>query len=350
MKKNFNVEHEKEGICPVCEDERKIEVGARKQIITIKKEPIEVEARVERCTECGEFFAGVEHDEETIQKAYREYRKRHDLLQPEEIKAIREQYGLGQRAFSRTLGWGEITIHRYEAGSLQDEAHNDTLFLVRDANNFAQLFEKNKEKLPNRTAHRAREQILALQEEKQGEYLHAFLENQFMKARNDIQSGFRLFDLDRFETAILFFCNDLENVFKTKLNKLLWYFDFLSFKRQLRSATGAVYIHLPLGPVPDEYDFFLANLIREHALEPIEVIFDEEKGIAGEIYKALEEPELELFNEVEQECLHWVGSYLGEMGAREISDLSHNEDGYKNTANGEIISYEWAEKIKLAAE
>ena len=348
-KNNFKVEHVEDGVCPVCEDERKIEVGTHVQTITIKKEPIEVISKVEHCPVCGEFFAGIEDDEATIQKAYREYRTRHGLLHPEEIKAIREQYGLGQRAFSRTLGWGEITIHRYEAGSIQDEAHNDMLFLVKDANNFAKLFERNKDALPKRVAVRVEERLAALQEETQEECLYAFLGTQFMTARDDIQSGFRRFDLDRFEAAVLFFCSNMENVFKTKLNKLLWYFDFFSFKRQMRSATGTIYVHLPYGPVPDNYDFFLANLVRENALEPHEVIFDEEKRVAGEVFRALEEPEIKLFNKVELECLHLVAAHFSEMSAKEISEHSHNEEGYKNTSSGQVISYEWAKPIKLPA-
>ena len=116
---------------------RGIEVGARRATVYIKKESIEVEANVKRFTDFGEYFSSSEQDEATIQKAYREFRKRRGPLQPEQIRELREQYGLGQRAFGRILGWGEITIHRYEAGSIQDEAHNDTLMLVRDADNFA---------------------------------------------------------------------------------------------------------------------------------------------------------------------------------------------------------------------
>ena len=38
--------------------------------------------------------------------AYNVYRKEHKLLLPEEIKKIREQYGLSQRKFSKLLNWG----------------------------------------------------------------------------------------------------------------------------------------------------------------------------------------------------------------------------------------------------
>lgn len=35
---------------------------------------------------------------------------------PEEIKKIREQYGLSQRSFAKLLNWGDKTICRYENG------------------------------------------------------------------------------------------------------------------------------------------------------------------------------------------------------------------------------------------
>ena len=44
------------------------------------------------------------------------------FLQPEEIEKIRKQYGLSQKNFARLLGWGDITIHRYESGAIQDDA------------------------------------------------------------------------------------------------------------------------------------------------------------------------------------------------------------------------------------
>ena len=37
-----------------------------------------------------------EFDNATLINAYNEYRRRHELLLPEEIKKIREQYGLSQ--------------------------------------------------------------------------------------------------------------------------------------------------------------------------------------------------------------------------------------------------------------
>ena len=68
-------------------------------------------------------------------------------MQPEEIEKIREQYGLSQKNFARLLGWGDITIHRYESGAIQDDAHNDVLSLIKDFDYYKQYFESKKSTL-----------------------------------------------------------------------------------------------------------------------------------------------------------------------------------------------------------
>lgn len=45
-----------------------------------------------------------------------------DMLQPEEIVAIRKRYGLSQKAFARLLGIGEASIARYEKGDPPSKA------------------------------------------------------------------------------------------------------------------------------------------------------------------------------------------------------------------------------------
>ena len=73
----------------------------------------------------------IEYDDDNLRKAYAKYRNRHGLLQSEEIKAIREQYGVSQVAFARMVGEEDNAIARYENGSLQTKAANDRIMLAR---------------------------------------------------------------------------------------------------------------------------------------------------------------------------------------------------------------------------
>lgn len=338
----------KKGICPICQTERDIRVGSKTETLTIKNESIEIDADVEYCDVCKEFFADVDSEEKNIQKAYRIYRNRHGLLQPEEIKEIRQKYGLGQRAFSKLLGWGEITIHRYENGALQDEIHNNELLLLRDPENFSLLFERNKNRLSPRKAESFERMIEGFLQEKDQVCFYRYLENFFNKACIHIDSGFRLFDLEKFENAILYFTGASGGVFKTKLNKLLWYFDFLTFKNTNVSATGAIYMHLDFGFVPLNYEFYLAKLVKDEVLFVKEIIFDQESDIAGEIYSSQEKADLSGFSETERHCLRKVFEFFRGFSAAKVSEYCHKELAYKETACKKIVSYNWARELSLS--
>jgi len=60
-------------------------------------------------------------------KVYAEYRRRHGLLSPEQIRGIREKYQLSQDAFATLLGTSPATLARYEGGSIQDKAYDQLL-------------------------------------------------------------------------------------------------------------------------------------------------------------------------------------------------------------------------------
>ena len=118
------------------------------------------------CKECGEELFCEELDLNTLVCAYNEYRRRHKLLLPDEIKAIREQYGLSQRGFAKLLNWGDKTIARYENGSIQDKVHNSLLLLLRNPNNMEAYLEENEISLSERQLKRLKAYLKELKEMK----------------------------------------------------------------------------------------------------------------------------------------------------------------------------------------
>lgn len=118
--------------CPACEREREIFLIRKEETYPVKGEPITINATVCTCAHCGEEIMSIEYDDDNLRKAYAKYRSLHGLLQPEEIKAIREQYGVSQVAFARIIGVDDNAIARYENGSLQDDATNTRIMLARD--------------------------------------------------------------------------------------------------------------------------------------------------------------------------------------------------------------------------
>ncbi len=72
-----------------------------------------------------------------------------------------------------------------------------------------------------------------------------------------------------YKNAVLYFikyCNN-QYLHATKLNKLLYYLDFIYFRDHQKSITGDTYIHQGYGPVPTRIDEVLAKLKSEGAID-----------------------------------------------------------------------------------
>lgn len=130
-------------ICIICKNEENFEIRNETETYTVKGESISIEAKVTYCKTCNLPVWNEISDSENIQTAYTLYRKKFNLLQPDEIQKIRELYDLSQVSFSRILGLGDKTITRYENGSIQDNAINNLILLMRNVENFESLLNKN---------------------------------------------------------------------------------------------------------------------------------------------------------------------------------------------------------------
>jgi len=152
--------------CPVCEVERDLIYGLTDDTLKVRNEEITVTSKIYYCPEGNHYFYDADDENDKFESAYNEYRKRKGLLQPEEIRQIREQYGLSQRNFALLLGWGEITIHRYESGAIQDEVHNDVLSMIRLFEDFSKYFHAKKHLVEPDLARKVEEKIKEIEKER----------------------------------------------------------------------------------------------------------------------------------------------------------------------------------------
>jgi putative zinc finger/helix-turn-helix YgiT family protein len=335
-------------LCPNCEEYTSVTLGVEREVYNVRGEPTEIEAEVVICQECGEKVFDEERDSRNLEKAYSLYREKHNLLSPDEIRSIREKYGLSQRALSRLLGWGEITIHRYENGAIQDNVHDKLLRLIEDPQNMQKFFEANRDKLPSFTVARLEKRIAGFMQEDEEQAFQVCFERLVSHQNVDLTSGFNAYDLEKLKNMVLYLIKRQGGVLKTKLNKLLWYCDFLHFKETSVSITGTQYVRLPLGQVPDHYELIFANMLHEGLLEKNEIPFDTTRGVVGEQLTALVEPQESLFSDKEIQVMDFVADTFREDTSTSIMEKSHREAAYKNCKDGEIISYEYAKELSIS--
>jgi len=329
--------------CEECGREVETKIITKNEAYDVCGETIVVEAQILVCAECGEEFYSEELDNATLVRAYNEYRRRHKLLLPEEIKKIREQYGLSQRSFAKLLNWGDKTICRYENGSIQDKAHNSLLLFLREPENMRTYLTENEVSLDEKQKSRLLENVEKLEQDNEYRAGRRLFDLFFSKNPCE-ENGFRGFDYEKLCAMVLFFAHKNTELLKTKLMKLLNYSDMVFYKENGISISGLRYAHLPYGPVPENFDILLGKMVSDHVAH-IEVFYDN----GYEKHQVIPECEVPdgILSADEIAVLERIYDKFKDFGSVDISDYSHKENGYRSTRQGEIISYAYAKDIQL---
>ncbi len=335
-----------ESYCSKCDKVIKSSIKNIDETFNVKGDKIAITSKVAMCDDCGETIFNSELDSANLDLAYSVYRKKHNLLSPTDIANIRTKYGISQRSLSSLLEWGDITINRYENGAIQDPAHNEVLMLISNPYNMKELFDRNKQFLLDSVREKLENRIEQLiKNDSKSNFLVSLTDYISYKKDANEYSGFSRFDLEKMISMILCLVEKNKAIFTTKLNKLLWYADFMNYKTQGASISGSCYVHLPHGPVPNDYSWITAMAIEDGYLCSKEVIFP--NGVAGVEYTALVPCDKRFFSKEEIKTIDFIADYFKNYNCNDIREKSHKEKGYMLTSDNEKISYKYAADLSI---
>ena len=332
--------------CPLCGKTHELEERKRSVTITLKGEEITYEERFYFCTNAAEdenkFETGAMTNANLL-NARNAYRIKKGLLTSDEIVAIRESYGLSQVDLAKLLGWGEATISRYESKAIQDEAYDTMLRLVKDNPLQAlEFLKKNADKFSLTKRVEIRAKIV----EKLDSYGKEFLTRQTFEGEYanfeepSDSNGFTTLNIDKIEAMISYIAEKVNNLFKVKLMKMLWYSDVLSFAENGYSMTGMVYRHEPMGALPIGH-YSLMNLENLNVQEEVNCNYD----IMLHVYPTAN-MDYSVLTDGEKTILDKVITKFKDYRAKNIVDYMHAEMAYMETKPGEIIPFSLAKEIR----
>ena len=301
----------------------------RKATYCIKGEPIEILETVRIDLKDNEEIFDEELENKNLENIYNQYRKKHFLLTPNRIKKTRKKYGVSQRAFSRILGWGEVTIHRYETGALQDRSHNDALVLLENPDNMKILLENNKNKINSKDYIKIKSNLKKIKKDDIDEKLEENITKKYFNEDLDEYCGYTQFNYEKLVNMILFFASEINRLFKTKLMKLLFYSDFVNFRNNTLSITGLKYIKNYYGPTPIKHELLLGELFEKYITYQIEYVKTSKDNIEEyEFIKSLEKPTMDIFSQEEINSMNEVLNAFKHLTSEEITQCSHKEEAW----------------------
>jgi len=334
----------KQSVCFECGATVQPRIEERYETLPVRGEDTEVLAKVAVCPECGIEMSVEELDDATLVAAFNLYRQRHGLMTPDEMRSLRGRYGLGVRPFALLLGWGEITLHRYESGSLQDAAHEATLRLAEDPANIRVLMSANGHKLTARQRARLEAHLSAIEAGAAAAEADDLKDVFIAREEQDTYSGWVPMQVSKLREMILYFAS-MPGMYETKLNKLLFYADFSHAKHHGVSISGAPYLAFPYGPVLQHFPRIEGDLLESGELLIEEVFFPD--GASGTIFSSKRAADLTLFSAEEQETLASIAEQLGHKTSRQLRDLSHSESAWHDTPERSMIDYAKAPTLSI---
>lgn len=149
-----------------------------------------------------------------------------------------------------------------------------------------------------------------------------------------------------YENAVLYFikyCNN-QYLHKTKLNKLLYYLDFIFYRDHKKSVTGDIYIHQEYGPIPAKIDEILMSLKSKDIIDTEGVPYNDSELINFSLKNESEFNE-SVFSDEQKKLLRQICDEFGSWPTEKIVAQTHLEAPWFYSKPFEIVDYAYARDI-----
>ncbi|MEO7539584.1 MAG: Panacea domain-containing protein [Pyrinomonadaceae bacterium] len=153
-----------------------------------------------------------------------------------------------------------------------------------------------------------------------------------------IFTGARSYSPEKLGAMIEYIAERGRDIYKTNLNKLLFYSDLTHYYMYGHGISGATYVNLPYGPVPETVETVIDDLAAANRISKVDV---PDRGTNAQMIKPAKGSPVSLDDE-EKQLIDWVLDTYGDMTPGQITDFSHAEKAYKFTRPQEPIAYEYA--------
>lgn len=310
--------------------------------MTFRKEEFQILFHFYRCEETGKQFEDELLSELNYNQLVNQYREKYSLPFPEQIVAIRRKYGVSAAKMSEILGFGTNCYRLYEDGEVPSQSNAKLIQLAEDPFEFkklvnlcASLDKNDKDKIYKKVD-------IIIEDQKEDIPEKQFEKLIFGECKPNALTGYKSPDLNKFTEMIVYFAEKMQP-WKTKLNKLLFYSDFLMFKKYAFSMSGISYRAIDMGPVPKDFHSIFDFADRNQYVNIDSILFPD-NGV-GEQFKPFGNRSFQpnLFSKAELAVLDAVAEIFKETSTSEIVDFSHKEKAWlENKDAKSLIDYKYS--------
>jgi DNA-binding transcriptional regulator YiaG/uncharacterized phage-associated protein len=312
-----------------------------KRTWNFRGEQFEYQHTAWRCEDTGEQFTTDATDTAAYIQVTNQYRAKYGIPYTDEIVAVRQRYGISAAKMSLILGIGVNQYRLYEQGEVPSVSNGRMIRSIMNPKVMLDMVESSKNVLTPSEYVKITGKVKAVIANN-GQYkLEQYEMSRIFGMPRSAENGFAQLSLDRLKNIMLYVLNHCDEVWCTKMNKLLFYVDFLSYRERGIAMTGLTYRAIEFGPVPERWDRVYSEF--PEVKQELRQVAD----FVGSCLNTTEKADTSLFSEDELKVLDVVCVNFAKKSSREISRISHEEAAWLNHKdNHERIPFADAYTIK----
>ena len=258
------------------------------------------------------------------------------------VLSVRKRYGISAAKMSLILGIGVNQYRLYEQGEVPSVSNGRMIRSVMNPKVMLEMVESSRNEMSltdyEKIVNKVKSVIADSEAYKLGQYESKWL---FAVPRG-AGNGYAQQSIDKLKNILLYFIEKSGGVFFTKMNKLLFYADFVAYRQTGKGITGLAYKAIQHGPVPVRWD-----RIYSFYDEINQEIVQFSDGRAGTKLVSKLSPDMTGFDEDELKVLEFVCERFKSETPTQISETSHQEEAWKrNIDSDQLINYEMAFTLK----
>ena len=285
----------------------------------------------------GETFTTTESDTVWYNQVTNQYRAKYGIPYTDEIVALRERYGVSATKMSVILGFGVNQYRLYEMGEVPSESNGKMIRSAMNPRVFLDLVDSSRNHLTEREYAKITARVREVINQVSQWHEERAAVSRLFHTRRGPENGFAPQSTVRLKNLLLYVIKQMGDVFQTKMNKVLFYIDFLSYRERGMAISGLAYNAIDFGPVPQRWDRVYSAF--DEIIPQPRIVRDQE-CIA---LTAIADADMTCFTDSERKMIDTICAKTKDLSAHDISELSHNEPAWQRHLREEgTIPYEEA--------
>lgn len=276
------------------------------------------------CEDSGEQFTDDESDTAGFVQVTNQYRAKYGIPYTDEIIAVRQRYGISAAKMSLILGVGINQYRLYEQGEVPSVSNGRMIRSIMNPKVMLEMVESSKNELSVSEYEKIISKVQTIIASSEAYKMELYETRRLFTTPRGPENGYAQLSLNRLKNIMLYILNKCDDVWCTKMNKLLFYTDFLSYRERGMAMTGLSYRAIDFGPVPERWDRVYSEF--HEVRQELRQVGD----FVGSVLIASEESDYSMFTDAELKVLDAICTHFSKMSSREISRISHDEDAWLN--------------------